>query len=281
MNITVLGANGMLGTDLVRAATQAGHGVSGLAHSVIDITDVSSLQQNLRPCDWVVNCAAYTQVDKAEEERDLAFRINGEGAGRLAERCAEMHTPMLHISTDYVFSGDHEQAYREEDEPAPINVYGASKLAGEEAVREVGGEHLVVRVESLFGKHGKNFVRTIASRALEGQDEFRVVVDQVCSPSYTRHVSDGLLQLMQGGYRGTVHMTASGSCSWFEFAEAIVASVGSKAAVTPVPSTAYPTPAARPKNSVMDNSRFRQWTGGVLPSWQDGLTEYVNEEGWR
>lgn len=281
MKITVTGANGMLGTDLVQAATQAGHTVVSLDLPAIDITDPASLQQNLQSCDWVVNCAAYTQVDKAEEEQDLAFRVNGEGAGLLAQRCAEIQTPMLHMSTDYVFSGDHVEAYREGDEPAPINVYGASKLAGEEAVGEVGGEYLVVRVESLFGKHGKNFVRTIASRALAGQEEFRVVMDQVCSPSYTRHLSGGLLQLMQSGHRGTVHMTASGSCSWFDFAAAIVASVGSKAEVTPVPSTEYPTPAARPRNSVMDNSRFREWTGGVLPGWQDGLTEYVNEEGWR
>ncbi len=280
MKLTVIGANGMLGRDLVAAAQEAGHTVHGLDLPAIDITDPASVERALPETDAVVNCAAYTQVDKAEEERDLAFRINADGAGILARACASRGVRLLHLSTDYVFSGESDQPWREEDEPAPLNAYGASKLAGEQQVHEARGPSVVVRVESLFGKNGKNFVRTIATRLLDGQREFRVVADQISSPTYTRHAAAGLLRLLESGQNGTVHMTASGHCSWFEFARAIADRLAPDAVVEPVPSEAYPLPARRPRFSVLYNARFEAWTGTRLPSWREGLDNYLKEEGW-
>lgn len=280
MKITVIGANGMLGSDLVAAARQALHTVHALDLPAINITDPASVKQALPETDVVVNCAAYTQVDKAEEERDLAFRINADGAGILARACAARGVRLLHLSTDYVFSGESDRPWREDDEPAPLNAYGAGKLAGEQQVRAAGGATLIVRVESLFGRNGKNFVKTIATHLLNGRRDFQVVADQVSSPTYTRHAAAGLLRLLDAGRTGTVHMTAAGSCSWHAFARAIAERLAPDAVLEPVPSEAYPLPAKRPRYSVMDNARYTAWTGTQLPAWREGLNEYLKEEGW-
>lgn len=270
----------MLGTDLVAAAERSGHSVTALDLPAIDITRKDSIEAALPDIEAAVNCAAYTQVDLAETEREAAFRINRDGAGNLAEVCARRGIRMLHLSTDYVFSGDGTTPWREEDAPGPLSAYGLSKWEGEKAVRAAGGPSLVVRVESLFGTRGKNFVKTIATRLLGGQRSFRVVADQVCSPTYTRHAAEGLLRLLDGGHVGTVHMTASGQCSWHEFARAIADRLAPDAVIEPVPSEAYPLPARRPRFSVLDNDRFFAWTGTRLPWWGDGLEQYLREEGW-
>jgi dTDP-4-dehydrorhamnose reductase len=277
VNLVVVGAKGMLGTDLAEVCRAAGHQVAALDLPEIDITAPASVEHALPPAEWVINCAAYTLVDQAESDRETAFRTNGEGAANLARVCHTRGMRVLQISTDYVFSGCGSQPYREDDPTEPVNAYGASKLAGEEAVLAEGDQHLVVRVESLFGVHGRNFVRTIAGRLQEGA-ELRVVNDQVCSPSYTRHIAEGLLRLLPLSRAGIVHLTASGSCTWYELAVAIADRVRPGAVIQPVSSAEYPTPARRPACSVLDNSRYRAWTGYRMPSWQEGLAAYLSEE---
>ena len=275
----VFGGDGMLGSDVVDACRAAGHTVRAVTLADGDITDAGFAWRIVAPGWEVVNCAAYTQVDKAEAERELAFAVNGIGAGTIAEACREHGCRLIHLSTDYVFSGTLGRPYREEDEPDPINVYGESKLDGERRVAAAGCGSLIVRVQSLFGARGPNFVRTI-SRVLAGEKpELRVVTDQVSSPTYTRHLASAIVTLLGEERGGIVHVRAGGECSWFEFAEAIAARVRPEVKVEPVTSEAFPRPARRPAYAVMDTARFWEWTGEGLPDWAQGLDEYLKEDG--
>jgi dTDP-4-dehydrorhamnose reductase len=277
MKVTVFGGDGMLGSDVVEACLGLGWEVGVVTLLDGDIRDAGFVRRVVEAGVVVVNCAAYTQVDRAEEERELAFAVNGVGAGHLAEACRERGCRLLHMSTDYVFSGTLGRAYREEDEPDPVNVYGASKLDGERRVLATGCESLIVRVQSLFGVRGPNFVKTIC-RVLAGENPaLRVVTDQVSSPTYTRHLAGAIVALLAGGHSGIVHVRAAGECSWHAFAEAIAARVRPGAVVEPVTSVAYPRPARRPAHAVLDVGRFREWTGQELPSWQQGLEAYLKE----
>ena len=184
---------------------------------------------------------------------------------------------MLQVSTDYVFNGRGARPYREDDIPDPVNAYGASKLEGERQVREAGGNHLIVRVQSLYGRHGHNFVRSILRKLEAEAPALRVVGDQVCSPTYTRHLAQAILALIRAEKTGVVHVRASGECTWHEFAAAIAARVRPGTAVHPVPTSAYPTPARRPAYAVMDCRRYREWTGRQMPHWREGLDAYLRE----
>jgi dTDP-4-dehydrorhamnose reductase len=268
----------MLGRDVMAAGHAHGHEMAGFDLPELDITDPASLAASLPQTEAVVNCAAYTRVDDAEKERGTAFAVNGRAAGHVARLGAERGWLLLHLSTDYVFDGSSQRPYREEDTPRPLNVYGASKLAGEEAVRATRARSLVVRVQSLFGRHGRHFVKAIAEKLREGTQDLAVVDDQISSPTYTRHLAGALIELACEHRTGTVHVAASGTCSWFEFARAIARHLRPDATIRPVPSSAYPRPARRPARSVLDTSRFRRWTGRPLPTWQQGLAEYLAEE---
>ena len=204
--------------------------------------------------------------------------MNAEGAGNVARLCAARNIGLIQISTDYVFDGRKGSAYSEDDPVNPLNVYGASKLAGEERVREAGGRSLIVRTQSLFGVRGANFVRTIVQRLRKSDEPLRVVHDQCSSPTYTRHLAAAIVRLIQLRQEGIVNVVASGFCSWFEFAQAIAARVKPGAAIEPVGSDEYPRPAVRPAYSVLDTRRYREWTGSALPSWRKGLEEYLAEE---
>jgi dTDP-4-dehydrorhamnose reductase len=276
MKVTVMGANGMLGHDLVDACREEGIEVAGFDLPEVDITKKDGGLDKLSPCDWLINCAAYTDVDGAESHRETAFAVNGDGAGRVATWCAEHRVPLIHISTDYVFDGLKTTPYKESDPVRPLSVYGESKLAGERAVMSACRRHIIVRTQSLFGLHGRSFVRSIMGR-LESGAALKVVTDQVSAPTYTVHLAKAILRLIDAGQEGIVHVSASGGCSWHEFACAIAARVKPGTEVGKTTSAEYKAPARRPANSLLDNSRYGLLTGSVMPAWQVGLDEYLME----
>jgi dTDP-4-dehydrorhamnose reductase len=275
MRLIILGARGMLGHDLVAAAAARGVEAFGYDLPELDITKDAPAFGSLPTADWVVNCAAFTDVDGAESAKERAFAVNSGGAGRVARWCAGRGIPLLHISTDYVFDGRNSQPYRESDTPRPINAYGASKLDGERAVQSACPNALIVRTQSLFGRHGRNFVQAILSRLESGSQPLRVVNDQTSCPTYTVHLADALLRLLAADRRGTVHVSASGACTWYEFAVAIVNRLAPGREVQPVTSREYARPARRPAYSVLDKDRYATWTGHTMPSWSQGLDEYL------
>jgi dTDP-4-dehydrorhamnose reductase len=278
MKIVIVGANGMLGQDL-RAMVQAkGWTAIGVDLPEVDITAAAQLHETLPQGDWIVNCAAFTRVDDAEKERDAAFAVNGEGVRHLAQVALARNTPILHISTDYVFDGRADRPYVEGDPVHPLNVYGASKLAGEKALRAEGGRGVIVRTQSLFGKNGPNFVKAIVRKLKETDAPLSVVHDQISAPTYTRHLADGLVRLMQVQPEGVVHLTAAGACSWYDFACRIVAEIRPGHPVLPIETAAMNRPALRPMRSVLSNERYQRLTGHSLPSWQEGLEAYFHEE---
>jgi len=278
MKVVVLGCKGMLGTDVL-SACRAAAGIEATGHDVdtLDITDSQQLKR-LPFADWVINCAAYTRVDDAEKQRDQAYAINAEGARNLAHICARRRAGVLYVSTDYVFDGTRRSPYTEHDQTNPVNIYGASKLAGEKAVRGESVRYLVVRTQSLFGKHGPNFVRSIAKKLKAGDGPARVVADQTTAPTYTRHVADAIVRLVQLNATGIVHVAASHSCSWHAFAEAIAQRVAPDAGVEPIESSELERPAPRPPYAVLDTRKYRMLTGRVMPTWEQGLDEYLAEE---
>lgn len=278
MKVAVIGCNGMLGTDLVGACRTAGIEPLGLDLPGFDVTKFEQVRANLPEVDRVVNCAAYVRVDDAESQREQAYAVNAEGAGNVARICSARGIGMIHISTDYVFDGRKGSAYSENDRVNPLSVYGASKLAGEELIRGAGGRSLIVRTQSLFGVRGANFVRTIAQRLKKSDEPLRVVNDQFSSPTYTRHLAEAIVRLLQSEREGIVNVVAFGHCSWFEFAQAIARRVKPGAKINAVGSAEYPRPATRPAYSVLDTTRYRNWTGSSLPTWQQGLDEYLAEE---
>ncbi|MCF7838636.1 MAG: dTDP-4-dehydrorhamnose reductase [Candidatus Marinimicrobia bacterium] len=279
MKIILIGARGMLGTDLLAMSQAAGLDCLGLDLPEVDITSAASLRAAMpRACDWVINCAAYTDVDGAESHPQQAMAINCEGPRLLARWCRQQQARLLHVSTDYVFAGDRPHPYGETHLPRPLGQYGASKWAGEQALAAEGAAHLIVRTQSLFGRHGKNFVRTIAERLRSAPTEpLRVVNDQFSAPTYTRHLAEALLRLLPLERTGVVHVAATGSCSWFEFARAIAQSLDAATPIEPVPAATYARPARRPAFSVLDTWRYQLWTGCRLPDWRAGLTAYLQE----
>jgi dTDP-4-dehydrorhamnose reductase len=260
--IHVVGAGGMLGQDIVRAA---GGAAVAFTHADLDVTDPTAVRAALAGA-TVINCAAYTDVDGAEGDPVTAHAVNAQGARNVAEAAERV----LYVSTDYVFDGAKGEPYVESDGPAPLQEYGRSKLAGERATAAANPNHLVVRSSWLFGAGGKNFVETI--RGLAGErDELRVVDDQVGCPTFTGHLAEALVTLAAGGERGVLHAAGTGSCSWFEFAQEIVDRTGVDCRVEPCTTDEFPRPARRPAYSVLASERG----GPVLPAWQDGLDAYL------
>ncbi|MBN1504641.1 MAG: dTDP-4-dehydrorhamnose reductase [Candidatus Eisenbacteria bacterium] len=276
MRVLVTGARGMLGRDLCDILS-GGHEVTGVDIEQGDITDAEvarRLMADARP-QTVVHCAAYTDVDRSESEPDDAFRVNADGAGNVAAACRDAGCAIVYISTDYVFDGRAERPYKENDAPAPLGVYGASKLAGERLVREATPRHFVVRTSWLFGAGGRNFVDTIIGLA-QDRETLEVVNDQVGSPTFTRHLSRGLARVIESDKFGTYHASNAGSCSWFDFAREILRAWGdSRTRVVPVDSARLGRPAKRPALSVLDTTLFRSTFGFPMPHWKDALAEYL------
>lgn len=272
MRIAVLGARGLLGTELVCAARTRAFSVDAWDLPEHDIRAGAEQYNRLAGVDWMINCAAYTDVDGAEIDRQTAFAVNAEGVAILSGWCAARGIPLLHIGTDYVFDGRQARPYREDDDMCPLNAYGASKAEGERRVRESGAPYLLVRTQSLFGRAGRNFVRTLVSRLQTDPEPVPVVNDQRSSPTYAGHLAQALLELLGQARRGTVHVAADGACTWYELALEIAAALGVRERVTAVSSADFPRPARRPANSVLDTSRFREWTGRGMPTWREGLS---------
>lgn len=269
----------MLGRDFLDAASRRGIEATGLDLPEIDITQPSRIGDAIADCDVVVNGAAFTRVDDAEKEVLAARCLNADGAGNVAAICRERGIRLLHVSTDYVFNGRKGSEYVEADATDPLSVYGITKWQGEVLVRSSGAEALVVRTQSLYGIHGRNFVKAILNQVIQGKKELTVVSDQVSSPTYTRHLSEALLNLASTPNVGVVHAASRGSCSWFEFAEAIVSLVGVRdVKVKPMSASELKYPAPRPAYSVLSTDLYSEWTGAIMPTWKQGLMEYLKEE---
>jgi dTDP-4-dehydrorhamnose reductase len=250
----VVGAGGMLGQDVEADVS--------LSRAQLDVIDRDAVRAVITGDDIVINCAAWTDVDGAEEHEAEALRINRDGARNVAEAAGAV----LYVSTDYVFDGTKREPYVESDPVNPQSAYGRTKLAGERVTAEANPRHYIVRTSWLFGPGGKNFVETMLGLG----PEVRVVDDQVGSPTFTGHLADALARLARTEDYGVHHLTASGSCSWFEFAREIFARAGSDTRAEPCTTADFPRPAPRPAYSVLGSER-----GHRLPSWQEGLDAYL------
>ncbi len=278
MDILVTGADGMLGTALLPILKQH-HQVWGINHKDCDICNspaITALISARRP-QLVVHLAAYTNVDAAEANPQLADEINAGGTRNVASACAAIDASMLYVSTDYVFDGSKPGAYCENDSPNPINVYGSSKWKGERQVSGILERRFIVRTSWLYGPNGKNFVTSIL-KAAQQQSVLRVVNDQHGSPTYTRHLSTTIAALIEAQRYGIYHATGSGSCTWFEFAQAIlelwpVAGVQ----VLPISSKDSGRAARRPLNSVLENKALAQANLQLMPDWKASLRQYLDE----
>jgi dTDP-4-dehydrorhamnose reductase len=277
MRLLVTGAAGMLGQDLVRAADAAGYDTVGLAHDDADIADPGAIARAVRDAapDVVVNCAAWTDVDGAEASPEKAHRANATGAGNVAAAAAGAGAWIVQISTDYVFDGSKRSPYVESDRPSPLSSYGNSKLAGErEVAARSAALHTIVRTSWLFG-NGPCFPATIARLAAE-RDELTVVDDQVGCPTFTGHLAEALVELIEAKAPplGVVHMAAAGSCSWYELAREVLASSGVACELLPGDSVDLGRPARRPAYSVLAT----EWGAIVprLPDWREGLAAYMS-----
>jgi dTDP-4-dehydrorhamnose reductase len=277
MKVFVTGAGGMLARSVVRALEAAGHDVLALGRDDADVTRYAALVHPLRAFrpDWVFHLAAFTKVDECETRPDHAHRVNGLGAKNVALAAAECGAAVLAISSDYVFGGDAQRPYREYDPPAPRSVYGASKWAGEQAVREVHPRHLIVRTSWLFGRGGPNFIDSILARGRAGE-ALRVVDDQRGSPTWTHDLARGLLDLAESGQYGTYHCTNTGDCTWYELAAHALDRAGVRASLERTDSKSFARPAPRPAYSVLDHDWFDQVTGRPLPHWQDAVGRYLD-----
>lgn len=273
MKVLVTGAAGMLGRDVMLAAGNAGHDVVGFGRAELDIADAAAVGKkfDLERPDVVINCAAWTDVDGAEEAEEAAFAVNGTGAGNVAAAAANVGASVVYISSDYVFDGAKGAPYVETDQPAPLSAYGRTKLAGEEATAAANKRHFIVRSSWLFGIGGGNFVETML-RLAEIQNEVLVVRDQVGSPTYTWHLAYGISRLIEGIEFGIHHMAAAGHCSWYDFAREIFEQAHLECKVLSGTTEMMGRPAPRPPYSALVSQRRHAIE---LPTWQDGLAGYL------
>lgn len=276
--ILLTGAAGQLGRELAAALAARGH-VVACDRSALDLADTAAIARAVRDVapQWIVNAGAYTAVDRAESETELAFAINGRAPGVLAEEARRTSAVLVHYSTDYVFDGTRATPYQEADAPNPVNVYGASKLAGERAIVAAGATALTLRTSWVYSRQGQNFLTTM-QRLASQRDEVRVVADQTGVPNWTRALADATATLVGRGTEyvaeraGLYHLSAGGHATWYEFACAILADAP-RVRVSPIGTAEYPTPARRPAYGVLDTTRFSRAFGLSLPDWQTLLRE--------
>lgn len=290
MKIAVTGRSGQVVSSLIDRGGASGHAIVAIGRPELDLSDPASIKSALIAAapDVIVSAAAFTAVDKAEDESEVAHQVNGIGAGAVAETAKQLGVPLIHISTDYVFEGNLERPYVETDQTAPVGVYGASKLAGEQAVLSIYAENsTILRVAWVYSPFGSNFAKTML-RLADQRDEISVVADQIGNPTSALDIADGILQVattlvgnMNPELRGVFHMTAAGSASWADFAEAIFAASaaqgGPTANVRRITTADYPTRAVRPANSRLDNSKIAEHHGVRLPNWRAPLESVVTQ----
>lgn len=276
--ILVTGASGQLGHDVVEELKRRGLAYAAPTSAEMDITDQDSVS------DWigmsrpraVIHCAAYTAVDKAEDEAEWCQRVNAAGTRNIAQACHDVGAKMVYISTDYVFDGSGSRPWETGDQTGPLNVYGESKLAGERMVRTILDEYFIVRISWVFGKNGNNFVKTML-RLGEARDELNVVADQWGAPTYTKDLAPLLCDMIQTEKYGTYHVTNEGVINWAEFAQEIFRQAHLNCTVHPISTAEYPTKAVRPLNSRLSKRSLDQASFARLPDWKDALARYLGE----
>lgn len=283
--ILVTGANGQLGSELrelSRSLPQ--YNFLFTDRKTLPINNAASVNAYFRnhQIDFCINCAAYTAVDKAESERDKAFEINCTAAGQLAKHCFINTTRLIHISTDYVYSGVGTTPLKEGDATNPANIYGQSKLAGEQLVIENNPDAVIVRTSWLYSSFGHNFLKTMI-RLLRDREEIRVINDQQGTPTYAAHLAKALISMIDkiiGGkeVKGVYNFSNSGHTTWFGFAQKIKETIGSTCRIIPISTEEYPTPATRPAYSVLDTTKIRQLIHQDIPDWQQGVSECIGLE---
>lgn len=280
MRYLVTGVKGQLGYDVVKELEKKGHTAIGVDREEMDITKEEQVRSVMEQTkfDGVFHCAAYTAVDRAEDEVELCRQINVNGTKYLAQVCKEQNIPMIYLSTDYVFHGQGEHFWKPDgEEIAPLNVYGQTKCEGEEVVRQLLEKYFIVRISWVFGLNGNNFIKTMLRLGKE-RGAVQVVNDQIGSPTYTKDLAKLLVAMIETKQYGTYHATNEGICSWYEFACEIFKQAGmEEVQVTPVASDAFPVKAKRPSNSRMSKEKLEEKGFERLPSWQDALKRYLKE----
>lgn len=276
MKILVTGVKGQLGYDVVREGESRGLEMFGTDVDNMDITDAGQVKQvieDYKP-DAVIHCAAYTAVDAAEDNQELCRKINVDGTRNIAEVCKAMDIPMMYFSTDYIFNGQGENFWKEDDEKQPLNVYGRTKYEGELAVQELIQKYFILRISWVFGVNGNNFIKTMLRLGKE-RGAVGVVSDQIGSPTYTYDLAKLVVDMIQTDKYGAYHVTNDGLCSWYEFACEIFKQAGLDVRVTPLTTAEYPAKAARPFNSRMSKDKLINAGFEMLPGWQDALDRYL------
>ena len=289
MKILITGAQGQVGKELVSIAKQH-YDVISAGRDELDITQEKNVTEYIESSqpDIVINAAAYTAVDKAEEDQEMAYAINRDGAKNLASACAQHNIPLLHISTDYVFNGEKTGAYSETDDVSPLGIYGDSKWQGEEAIREHLSQHIILRVAWVFGAQGNNFVKTML-RLAKDRDELNVVADQFGGPSAAKDIAKTLIHLV-GIYQkdkilqwDTYHYCGTAKTSWYDFAKEIfrqandIGLINKNIRVNAITTAEYPTLAKRPQNSMLNCEKIKNTFGIDMPDWHEGLNEVLTE----
>lgn len=281
MKTLVFGASGQLGQCLKKVAED--RGISGLVFpdetvgNILNLASLEALFVAERP-DFVINCAAYTAVDKAEDDVDVCRKVNKDGARNLAELCKKFNAIMIHVSTDFVFEGNGHDLLKEDDDAQPVNIYGLTKLEGEQAIISVLPEHFILRTSWLYSEYGNNFVKAMLKLGSE-RDELNIIADQVGTPTYAIDLAGAILDIIASENKsfGIYHYSNEGVTSWYDFAMGVFDLSGVKIKVNPIPTSQYPTRAVRPKFSVMDKSKIKSTFGISIPYWRTSLERCIAE----
>ena len=276
MKVLVTGVNGQLGYDIVKELEKRGHQAVGVDRKEMDLTSTEQIKEcieNVNP-EAIIHCAAYTAVDKAEDEEELCTRVNAIATKEIAEHAKVLDIPMIYISTDYVFDGTKNGEYTEDDIPNPINVYGKTKHQGEVYVQEILEKYYIVRISWVFGENGNNFIDTMLRLSKE-RDSLNVINDQVGSPTYTKDLAVLLVDMIQADKYGIYHATNERYCTWYEFAKEIFKISNIDIKVNPINTSEYPTKAKRPMNSKMNKDKLNINGFIKLRAWKDALKDYI------
>ena len=273
--ILVTGAHGQLGTELnFLSSLLESHSFTFVDQNNLDITDAVAVNEFISTGNYsaIINCAAYTAVDKAETEKEIAFKVNADGAGNLARAAKQINAKFIHFSTDFIFDGTGSVPYTENDKPNPLSVYGASKLAGEEHVLENNSDAIIIRTSWVYSSFGNNFVRTILKLCKE-REQLNVIFDQIGAPTYARDLAGAVLHIIQQKEwkPGIYNYSNEGVASWYDFAVAIRDIAGLKTKISPIETSQYPTPAVRPKYSVLNKNKIKETFGLEIPHWKESL----------
>ena len=275
-NILVTGSTGQLGSDVVKELLKRGYSTLSPNRSELNLCSEDNIRNYIlnSNCEAIVHCAAYTQVDKAEDEKDLYIKINATATKHIAKCAKILDIPMIYISTDYVFDGTKDGKYTENDETNPINIYGESKLAGEKYVQEILDKYYIVRTSWVFNINGKNFIETML-RLSKANNQLSIVNDQIGSPTYTKDLSRLLVDMLETSKYGLYHATNEGYCSWYEFANTIFKLANINIDIKAINSNEYASRAKRPLNSKLSKDKLIEYGFKPLPHWEDALKDYL------